>query len=114
MSKKALIIEDNPKHADLLNDIVSDEGFHVDIARDGHEEHEKMKPGYYDLILVDIGVPGFDATEFIITYSKTEKLIVVSAYPDSVKVDGYLNKEWFIKKPFDVNLLVEKIKKIMK
>ncbi len=109
MSKTILIIEDNEKHRFILEDMLEDEGYKVETAADGNEVKEKMgEVDSFDLILVDIAVPGFDAVDFIKKHKNPDQILVVSAYIN--KVRGVLPPERLIKKPFDTNELLERVK----
>ena len=115
MSKTILIIEDNPKHSRLFEDILSDEGYEVETAIDGDEVKQKMdksessgKP--LDLLLLDIAVPVFEAIKFITDYKEKYRILVVSAYADQGDVKQILDEKWRIKKPFDVDVLIERVK----
>lgn len=109
MSKTILVIEDNKKHRDFLEDILSEEGYEVETAKDESEVQGKMssnKP--FDLITVDISIPEFEAIEFINKYKKEQRIIVVSKYAYDAK--ELLDEEWRIQKPFDYKVLVKRIK----
>ncbi|MGE5343853.1 MAG: response regulator [Candidatus Omnitrophota bacterium] len=115
MNESILLIEDNSNHSRALKDMLIDEGYGVEIAKDGDEVKQKMAEikvdsKLYDLLLIDIAVPKFKAIEFIETYKKTHRVIVVSAYADTDKVIRVIDEKWRIKKPFDANVLVDRIK----
>lgn len=63
MKKKILIVEDEEHIADGLRLNLEAEGYDTDIATDGHAALEKWQPGAYDLILLDIMLPGKDGLE---------------------------------------------------
>ncbi|MCU0289702.1 MAG: response regulator [Acidobacteria bacterium] len=114
MSKTILVIEDNEKHGNLYKAILRKEGFQVVIAKNGDEVKQNMaaikaKGNCFDLLLVDIAVPGFDAVEFISAHKETYRILVVSAYADEDNVKQILEEKWRIKKPFDINVLIKKI-----
>ena len=69
--KKILLVEDNELNREIAEDILTEDGFIIDLAEDGTVAVEKMKkaqPGDYDLILMDIQMPvmdGYEATRQI-------------------------------------------------
>ena len=69
--KRLLLVEDNELNREIATEILSAGGFLVETACDGTEAVEIMqniKPGYFDLILMDVQMPkmnGYDATRAI-------------------------------------------------
>ena len=69
--KRVLVVEDNELNALITETILTDAGMVVDIVEDGTEAVNTMRherPGFYDLILMDIQMPimnGYDATRAI-------------------------------------------------
>lgn len=57
---RLLVIEDEPKLADYLHKGLSENGYVVDIARDGIEGRHLATEGDYDLLLLDLMLPGID------------------------------------------------------
>jgi len=119
MKKTILVIEDNEKSRFLFEDMLSDEGYEVVTAGDGDEVKQKMverkqsgKP--FDLLLVDLAVPQFNPIKFIKDNIKTHRILVISAYMDSFDLKGILKEKWKIKKPFDNNDLIARVKDRLK
>jgi two-component system copper resistance phosphate regulon response regulator CusR len=57
---RLLVVEDEPKLADYLHRGLSENGYVVDVARDGIEGRRLATGGDYDLLLLDIMLPGID------------------------------------------------------
>jgi two-component system copper resistance phosphate regulon response regulator CusR len=57
---RLLVIEDEPKLADYLHKGLSENGYVVDVARDGIEGQRLGAHGQYDLLLLDLMLPGID------------------------------------------------------
>jgi two-component system copper resistance phosphate regulon response regulator CusR len=57
---RLLVIEDEPKLADYLHKGLSENGYVVDTARDGIEGRRLATHGEYDLLLLDLMLPGID------------------------------------------------------
>ena len=57
---RLLVIEDEPKLADYLHKGLSENGYVVDLARDGIEGRRFATEGEYDLLLLDLMLPGID------------------------------------------------------
>ncbi len=60
MSKKILIVEDDPSIAELEKDFLEIENFTVDIVSDGKDVFETVKNDPYDLLLLDVMLPSID------------------------------------------------------
>jgi len=57
---RLLVIEDEPKLADYLHKGLSENGYVVDVARDGIAGRHLATQGQYDLVLLDVMLPGID------------------------------------------------------
>ena len=60
MRNRILVIEDNPSSLELSTLVLRGQGFRVDTATDGQQGLQKAKSQPYDLILMDIQLPGID------------------------------------------------------
>jgi two-component system NtrC family sensor kinase len=57
---KILVVDDEPIIAQLITDVLSGDGYEVDIASDGLIALEHIDRAEYDLILSDLRMPGLD------------------------------------------------------
>ncbi len=62
---KILVVEDEQYLRDLYTDILTEEGYSVESAEDGNQGLEKIKKGGWDLVLLDIILPGVDGIEIM-------------------------------------------------
>jgi DNA-binding response OmpR family regulator len=60
---RLLVVEDERKLARLLQGLLQDENHTVDLAFDGEEALEYVRNGDYDLIVLDVMLPGIDGLE---------------------------------------------------
>ena len=65
MAKKILLAEDDKFIARAYKDGLEDEGFEIITAEDGEEAWNKIQEGGFDLILLDIIMPGKDGFEIL-------------------------------------------------
>ncbi len=112
--KKILIVEDDEAIANLEKDYLILSGYDVTIAGTGTEGLSKAIENDYDLILLDIMLPGSDG--FAICKRLREKkdipVLFVSAKKESYdKIQGFgLGADDYIVKPFDPSELVARVK----
>lgn len=57
---RILVIEDESKLADYLHKGLSEQNYVVDVARDGHDGLHAALEGCFDLIVLDVMLPGID------------------------------------------------------
>ena len=79
---KILLVEDDEDSYDMLTDRLEHKGYEVALATTGEEALEMADDASYDLILMDIRLPGFDgyeATERIRERSDGDRRIPVIA-----------------------------------
>ena len=57
---KVLVIEDEYKLGEYLRKGLSEQGFVVEVARDGVDGRHLAVEGEYDLIVLDVMLPGVD------------------------------------------------------
>jgi DNA-binding response OmpR family regulator len=62
---RVLIVEDEEKVASFLTKGLEEEGYAVDVAYDGHAGLEYLKGFTYDIILLDLMIPGVDGLEVL-------------------------------------------------
>lgn len=62
-SNNVLIVEDNPDNQQLATWILEDEGFHVICVESAEEGLELLEQQAFDLILMDISLPGMNGKE---------------------------------------------------
>jgi two-component system, OmpR family, response regulator len=60
---RALVVEDQPKLASLIQRGLSEEGYAVDVAPDGPGALVRATATEYDVIVLDVMLPGFDGFE---------------------------------------------------
>ncbi len=118
MPQTILVIDDERAIRNTLSDILSLEGFTVDVAIDGAEGAKKIKDTNYDCILCDIKMPRMDGLE-VLQIARQERpdtpFIVISGHGnietavDAVKKGAYD----YISKPPDLNRLLITIRNAM-
>ena len=111
---RILIIEDSVRLADTIADALRDENYIVDIANDGLQGYENAASGIYDMLILDLMLPGIDGFEICkqIREEKNTPILMVSAKKDDIdKIRGLgLGADDYITKPFSPSELVARVK----
>ena len=114
MSKRILIVEDEESIADLEKDYLELSNFEVEVANDGDTGLQKGLGGDFDLIILDLMLPGVDGFEICrqIRDQKNTPIIMVSAKKDDIdKIRGLgLGADDYMTKPFNPLELVARVK----
>ena len=105
-----LIIDDDSHINEMLNELLKNEGYNVSSAYSGTEARMLLNTESYDLILLDLMLPGLTGEE-LLPLIKDTPVIVVSAKADVTdKVNLLLSGAVdYITKPFDVAELLARI-----
>lgn len=115
---KILIIEDEEAIADLEKDYLELSGFQVEIENDGEKGLEAAMNGSFDLIILDLMLPGLDGFEICrrIRDEKNIPILMVSAKKDDIdKIRGLgLGADDYMTKPFLPRELVLRITAILR
>lgn len=111
---KILIIEDEESIADLEKDYLEINDFKVEIAADGIEGEKKALAEDFDLVILDLMLPGKDGFEVCksIREKKNLPILMVSAKKDDIdKIRGLgLGADDYMTKPFSPSELVARVK----
>jgi two-component system response regulator VicR len=120
MSKKIMVVDDEPDTVDLIKLVLETEGFEVITAFSGKECLDKLSSGEPDAILLDIMMPEMDGWEVFKKirqkYKKLPVAILTVRNQDIDKMLGLhvLKANDYITKPFGRKDLVERVKKMVK
>ncbi|MDY5985397.1 response regulator transcription factor [Sporofaciens sp. SGI.106] len=111
---KILIVEDEEAIADLEKDYLELSGFDVEVANDGQTGLEKALKEDYNLVILDLMLPGVDGFEICrqVRSEKNTPIIMVSAKKDDIdKIRGLgLGADDYMTKPFSPSELVARVK----
>ncbi|MDL2281086.1 response regulator transcription factor [Selenomonadales bacterium OttesenSCG-928-I06] len=112
--KKILIIEDDLSIAEIERDFLEIGGYEATIVTDGINGLKEATSGKYDLILLDLMLPGMDGYEIckrIRTKVDIPILMVTAKTEDVDKIRGLgLGADDYISKPFSPTELVARVK----
>ncbi len=113
--KKILIVDDERGWRDLLAYELPNHGYgFVTVACDGFEAIEKASQETFDLVLLDIKMPGMDGIEVFITLRKSQphiKVILMSGHVAEEQIQRKTRSDVtaFIRKPFEIDFMIKSI-----
>jgi len=113
-----LIIEDEKNIRDILEEMLSTEGYEVTCAATGKEGIELFKKKRFDLVITDLGIPqmsGWDVADQIKSINPSTPVILSTGWGlkfDPVKMKSP-NVDRIIKKPFNLEQVLEVISDLL-
>lgn len=116
---RILVIEDNNDLASLLELHLTDQSWQVDLVFDGEKGYKKAATGNYDLILLDIMLPGMDGLE-ILKQLRQETIYtpILMLTSKSSEIDRILGLEFgaddYVTKPFSIRELIARVKAVFR
>lgn len=115
MGEAILVVEDEAKIARLLQIELECEGYQVEISTNGLDALERYRGGGFDLILLDVMLPGISGIELLrrIRANDSHTAILLLTAKSSVedKVSGLdLGANDYITKPFQIEELLARIR----
>jgi len=115
---RVLVVEDDPDLAALEADVLKLRGHEVDVASNGREALEAVGRARPDLILLDIKMPVMNGREFADEYRRREPatapIMVVTAADDAQRRAAEVGASGWIAKPFDPDVLLEKVTTLLR
>jgi phosphate regulon transcriptional regulator PhoB len=120
-ARKILVVDDEPDLVELISYNLNKEGFEIDSASDGEEALRKIRTGSFDLVILDLMLPGIQGMELcriIRKDPKTEGLPIIMVTAKSEEVDRVLGLEIgaddYIAKPFSPRELAARVKAVLR
>ncbi|NEQ19256.1 MAG: response regulator transcription factor [Microcoleus sp. SIO2G3] len=115
MTDQILIAEDEPRIAAFLEKGLRASGFTTAVAKDGHEASSMAQSGEFDLLILDIGLPGKDGwmvLEELRGQGEQLPIIILSARDEvSDKVAGFEGgADDYVTKPFRFEELLARVR----
>ncbi|MEO1347002.1 MAG: response regulator transcription factor [Pseudomonadota bacterium] len=109
-----LLVEDEARVADFIRRGLSAEGWAVDHAADGEDALEHAASNSYDVILLDLMLPGIQGQDVCrklrARKSKTPILMLTALDSPEEKVDGLkMGADDYLAKPFDFDELIARV-----
>jgi two-component system copper resistance phosphate regulon response regulator CusR len=114
---KILLVEDEPKLNEFIRKGLEQQGYRVDAVSNGSEALDLAATEKYDLIILDImlpGISGFDVLVNLNRFGIQVPVIITSALSSSERVVEGLDKGAidYVKKPFEFNEFLARIRAV--
>ncbi|SPF55434.1 Transcriptional regulatory protein SrrA [Candidatus Desulfosporosinus infrequens] len=118
MSKNILLVEDDARMREIVNDYFSKEDFQILEAENGREALELFEAQEVNLVLLDIMIPevdGWSVCKRLRKVSDVPIIMITSRADEDDKLMGYdLGADDYVTKPFSPRVLVAKAKMLLK
>lgn len=118
MGKKILVVDDEPSIVELIVVNLEDAGFEVETAFDGDEALARFAERPWDLVILDIMLPGVDGIEVCRRIRKESQVPIIMLTARAEEIDRVLGLEMgaddYITKPFSPRELVARVKAVFR
>lgn len=123
--RRILLVEDNDINIEITRNILLHKNFEVDVALNGKEAVDRFleqKPGYYDVILMDIRMPvmdGLTATRMIreASHEDSKKIPIIAmtanVFEEDVKKSFEAGMDAHLSKPLDIRQMYALLDKLI-
>lgn len=115
---KILLVDDEPSITEFVSYNLKKEGYAVDVAADGNAAIDLATRNPYDLIILDVMLPGMDGYEIcrrIRTSSSVPVLFLSARDTELDKVVGLeIGGDDYLSKPFGVRELLARVKALLR
>jgi two-component system response regulator QseB len=116
---RLLLVEDDEMIAETVLDSMRREGYAIDWAQDGRAAELSLANDVYDLVLLDLGVPGKDGIQLLRSYRRHggEAPVIMLTARDAVndRVRGLdAGADDYLIKPFDLDELAARARALLR
>lgn len=105
-AKKILVVDDEPGVVDYFRRILKEPGFEVHGASNGAEALRTLALDGFDMLILDLVMPGMDGMEVLRRVRETHKdliVLIITGYPSEETTKESIERGCFdyVHKPFD-------------
>jgi len=119
LNESILVVDDDVDVRKSLSSILSKEGYSVETVENGKQATKISEKSRFDIALIDVKLPDMEGTELLHRLKENQPRmirIVITGFPTLENAMETVNEgaDGYILKPFDVEKLLEMIKKHLK
>ncbi|MBL8014711.1 MAG: response regulator transcription factor [Candidatus Doudnabacteria bacterium] len=115
---KVLIVEDEPTISEVIQGYLKRAGIEGDVVADGGSALEQFESHQYDLVLLDLNLPGIDGVEVCkqIRAKSIVPIIMVTARVEEIDelIGLEIGADDYVKKPFSPQVLVARVQSLLR
>jgi CheY-like chemotaxis protein len=116
--KHVLVVDDEWAIAELLTDLLGDEGFHVTTAGNGKQALGKISDRRPDLILLDFMMPIMDGPATLRALAADARtagipVVMMSSLPEAAVAERASGYRVFLRKPFRIPEVQEAVRRAL-
>jgi len=116
---RLLLVEDDQMIGESVLDILRAEGYAVDWVKDGYLADAALSAQSYDLVLLDLGLPGLDGIEVLraLRGRKQRTPVLIATARDSVeqRIQGLdEGADDYVLKPYDLGELLARVRALLR
>lgn len=107
-----LVVDDDPRVREVLKDVISEQGYSVTGAETGERALEELERRHYDLIFLDLMLPGISGVDVLSAIKEKDRkavVVIITGYGDDpIAMEAMsLGPLFLIRKPFRANDIAE-------
>ncbi|HLS89688.1 MAG TPA: response regulator transcription factor [Limnochordia bacterium] len=118
MPKRILVVDDEPSIVELIRVNLEDGGYDVGVAADGDEALERFSQEVWDLVILDLMLPGVDGIEVCRRIRKESQVPIIMLTAKADEIDRVLGLEMgaddYVTKPFSPRELLARVRAILR
>ncbi|MEX2555678.1 MAG: response regulator transcription factor [Actinomycetota bacterium] len=119
MTKRVLVVEDDEAVSHMIAQILRADGYESTVAAEGRSALAMLRPGSFDLVILDVMLPGMDGISILKSIREEPSLNAVPVLMLSAKTDDATTWagwragcDYYMTKPFDPDELLSILKRL--
>lgn len=113
-----MVVDDEAGIRNLLDGVLTEQGFQVTLARDGQDAWNKMRGKHFVLLITDIDMPRLDGLKLLHKMKKNKRREKILVMTGRCMEYGDLSLEFpkvygLLRKPFRISFFIETVTSIL-